>query len=85
MTADITGDIAPGSWNPKRDRAKLVETIVKIIFGAFAAISIFTTIGILGTLIFETVAFFQEVSIVRFLPKPAGRRCLPVSSSVSLC
>ncbi len=67
MTANITGDIAPGSWNPKRDRAKLVETIVKIIFGAFAAISIFTTIGILGTLIFETVAFFQEVSIVRFL------------------
>ncbi len=67
MTANITGDIAPGSWNPKRDRAKLVETIVKIIFGAFAAISIFTTIGILGTLIFETAAFFQEVSIVRFL------------------
>ena len=67
MTANVTGDIAPGSWNPKRDRAKLVQTIVKIIFGAFAAISIFTTIGILGTLIFETAAFFQEVSIVRFL------------------
>lgn len=67
MTANITGDIAPGSWNPKRDRAKTVQTIVKIIFGAFAAISILTTIGILGTLIFETIAFFQEVSIVRFL------------------
>ncbi|MBE9064193.1 phosphate ABC transporter permease subunit PstC [cf. Phormidesmis sp. LEGE 11477] len=67
MTADVTGDIAPGSWNPKRDRAKMVQIIVKIIFGAFAAISIFTTIGILGTLIFETIAFFQEVSIIRFL------------------
>ena len=67
MTANITGDIAPGSWNPKRDRARMVQTFVKIIFGAFAAISIFTTIGILGTLIFETIAFFQEVSIVRFL------------------
>lgn len=67
MTANVTGDIAPGSWNPKRDRAKMVQTIVKIIFGAFAAISILTTIGILATLIFETIAFFQEVSIFRFL------------------
>ena len=56
-----------GSWNPKRDRAKTIQTIVKIIFGSFAAISIVTTIGILGTLIFETIEFFQEVSIVRFL------------------
>ncbi|EDX86273.1 phosphate ABC transporter, permease protein PstC [Synechococcus sp. PCC 7335] len=67
MTANVKGDIAPGSWNPKRDRARMVQTIVKIIFGAFAAISIFTTIGILATLIFETVAFFQEISIIRFL------------------
>ena len=67
MAANVTGDIAPGSWNPKRDRARTVQTIVKIIFGAFAAISIITTIGILGTLVFETIAFFQEVSIWRFL------------------
>lgn len=67
MTANVTSDIAPGSWNPKRDRARMVQTIVKIIFGAFAAISIVTTIGILATLIFETIAFFQEISIVRFL------------------
>ncbi|MEL7143435.1 MAG: phosphate ABC transporter permease subunit PstC [Cyanobacteria bacterium J06554_11] len=67
MTANITGDIAPGSWNPARDRAKLIQNIVKTIFGAFAAISIFTTIGIIGTLIFETVAFFQEVPLTQFL------------------
>jgi len=67
MTANVTGDIASGRWNPKRDRAKLVQTLVKTIFGAFAAISIFTTVGILGTLIFETIAFFQEISIFRFL------------------
>ncbi|MGB7486900.1 MAG: phosphate ABC transporter permease subunit PstC [Phormidesmis sp.] len=67
MTANMTGDIAPGNWNPKRDRAKTIQTIVKIIFGGFAAISIVTTIGILGTLIFETIAFFQEVPIGRFL------------------
>ncbi|MEL6350555.1 MAG: phosphate ABC transporter permease subunit PstC [Cyanobacteria bacterium J06627_28] len=67
MTANITGDIAPGSWNPARDRAKLIQNIVKTIFGAFAAISIFTTIGIIGTLIFETVSFFQEVPLTQFL------------------
>lgn len=67
MTANITGDIAPGSWNPARDRAKLIQNIVKTIFGAFAAISIFTTIGIIGTLIFETFAFFQEIPLTQFL------------------
>ncbi len=67
MTANATGDITPGNWKPKRDRARTIETIIKIIFGGFAAISVITTIGILGTLIFETIAFFQEVSIVRFL------------------
>lgn len=67
MTANVTGDIAPGSWNPKRDRAKTIQTIVKIICGAFAAISIFTTIGILATLIFETIEFFKEVPFSQFL------------------
>ncbi|MEL6604743.1 MAG: phosphate ABC transporter permease subunit PstC [Cyanobacteria bacterium J06614_10] len=67
MTANVTGDIAPGSWSPKRDRAKTVQTIVKLICGAFAAISILTTIGILATLIFETIEFFKEVPITQFL------------------
>ncbi|MEL6470216.1 MAG: phosphate ABC transporter permease subunit PstC [Cyanobacteria bacterium J06623_4] len=67
MTANVTGDIAPGSWSPKRDRAKTIQTIVKIICGAFAAISILTTIGILATLIFETIEFFREVPITQFL------------------
>lgn len=68
MTATkITGDIAPGSWRPKRDRAKIIQAIVKLITGAFAAISILTTIGILATLIFETIEFFKEVPITQFL------------------
>ncbi|MGD1900321.1 MAG: phosphate ABC transporter permease subunit PstC [Phormidesmis sp.] len=67
MTDNVTGDIAPGSWSPKRDRAKAIQTIVKIIFGSFAAISILTTIGILATLIFETIEFFKEVPISQFL------------------
>ncbi|MGD1866275.1 MAG: phosphate ABC transporter permease subunit PstC [Phormidesmis sp.] len=79
MTANLTSqDIAPGSWTPKRDRAKTVQTIVKIITGSFAAISIFTTIGILLTLIFETFAFFQEIPITQFL---TDTRWTPLFSS----
>ena len=67
MTADAPFDIATGNWKPQRDRARLVQTIVKVICGAFAAISIVTTIGIIATLVFETFEFFQEVSVWEFL------------------
>ncbi|MEM9089021.1 MAG: phosphate ABC transporter permease subunit PstC [Cyanobacteria bacterium P01_F01_bin.53] len=67
MTADAPFDTAPGIWQPKRGRAKLIQTIVKIICGAFAAISIFTTLGIVATLIFEAIAFLQEIPLSQFL------------------
>ncbi|MEA5465937.1 phosphate ABC transporter permease subunit PstC [Leptothoe sp. PORK10 BA2] len=54
-------DIAPGAWQPNRSRSQAIQLIVKAIFGAFAAISIFTTIGIIGTLIFETISFFGDL------------------------
>lgn len=43
------------------------DKIVPIILGIIAAISILTTIGILFTLITETITFFTRVSIVGFL------------------
>ena len=43
------------------------DKIVPIILGLIAAISILTTIGILFTLITETITFFTRVSIVEFL------------------
>ncbi|MBE9069446.1 phosphate ABC transporter permease subunit PstC [Leptolyngbya cf. ectocarpi LEGE 11479] len=62
MTADLPmTDIAPGTWRPNRGRAQMIQLIVKIICGAFAAISILTTIGIIGTLIFETFSFFGDL------------------------
>ncbi|MEM9907856.1 MAG: phosphate ABC transporter permease subunit PstC [Cyanobacteria bacterium P01_D01_bin.44] len=67
MTAETPFDIAPGEWKPSRDRAKLIQNIIKIICGSFAAISIVTTIGIIGTLIFETFEFFKEVPFWQFL------------------
>jgi len=64
MTTELPiNNIAPGTWRPNRNRSKTIELIVKIICGAFAAISILTTIGIIGTLIFETIAFFSELPL----------------------
>lgn len=42
-----------------------------VVFALFAFISILTTFGIIFTLIFETLEFFQAVSIVRFLTDTA--------------
>lgn len=67
MTADNPFNVAMGEWKPNRGRAKLIQAIVKIVCGAFAAISIFTTLGIVLTLVFEAIAFLQDVSLVRFL------------------
>lgn len=43
------------------------ERIVKYLFASFALISIATTVGIVGTLIFETFEFFKEIPLIRFL------------------
>ena len=67
MTADAPFDIATGEWKPQRGRARLIQTIVKVICGAFAAVSVVTTLGIVATLVFEAYEFLQEVSLWRFL------------------
>ncbi|MBD2519085.1 phosphate ABC transporter permease subunit PstC [Nostoc sp. FACHB-973] len=54
-------------WQPNRALSKRVEIGVKSLFALFAFVSVATTIGIVLTLIFETVSFFQEVPIWRFL------------------
>lgn len=54
-------------FRPNRKTARLVEQIVKVIFAFFAFVSVVTTIGIVLTLIFETIAFFREVSLWHFL------------------
>ena len=54
-------------WQPNRTLSKRVETGVKALFAMFAFVSVLTTIGIVLTLIFETVEFFKAVSIWQFL------------------
>jgi phosphate transport system permease protein len=58
---------SPDLWKPNRSLSKWIQRIVKTIFGAFALVSVATTVGIILSLIFETIGFFQEVSIVQFL------------------
>ncbi|OXS80411.1 phosphate ABC transporter permease subunit PstC [Domibacillus enclensis] len=42
------------------------EKIIPIVLFIMAAVSVLTTVGIVLTLIFETVTFFKDVSIVEF-------------------
>lgn len=46
---------------------KIKEAILKYTFLLCALVSILTTAGIIGVLLFETVDFFKEVSIIEFL------------------
>ncbi|MBI4447195.1 MAG: phosphate ABC transporter permease subunit PstC [Acidobacteria bacterium] len=48
-------------------RAHTREKWIQTAFFACAVLSIFTTVGIVAVLIFETVTFFSEVSLVDFL------------------
>ncbi|MGF1514993.1 MAG: phosphate ABC transporter permease subunit PstC [Elainellaceae cyanobacterium] len=54
-------------WQPNRQASKISQTVINGITGTFAFISVVTTIGIVLTLIFETIAFFGEVPIINFL------------------
>ncbi len=46
---------------------KLKEMIIEVILKFFASITILTTVGIIVVLLFQSITFFQEVSIISFL------------------
>lgn len=51
---------------PNQARA-IGEKIIQIVLTIAATVSILTTAGIVFSLLFETIAFFREVSIIEFL------------------
>jgi phosphate transport system permease protein len=53
-------------WQPNRQASHRTELIVRLILGLFSFVSVATTIGIVFTLIFETVDFFRIIPIWRF-------------------
>ncbi|MGF1602755.1 MAG: phosphate ABC transporter permease subunit PstC [Thermosynechococcaceae cyanobacterium] len=71
-------------WQPRRGFNQWVEKIFKIAFAAFALISVFTTFGIVFTLIFETLEFFQEVSMIRFLTETQWTPLFPNDSKFGI-
>ncbi len=58
-----------------KNRKKLEKKIVVAVIFFFALISVFTTFGIIGVLLQETILFFRQVSIVEFL---TGTRWTPL-------
>jgi phosphate transport system permease protein len=66
MTTDLNSSDT-NLWRPNRQRSKTIEWSVKSIFAVFALVSVATTLGIVLTLIFETIEFFGEVSPWHFL------------------
>lgn len=54
-------------WQPSRGLNKWVEQAVIWLFGLFAIISVATTVGIVLSLLFETIEFFKVVPLWHFL------------------
>ncbi len=52
---------------PTRKSRTRIEGVIKFILLSFSVIAILTTVGILFSLIFETVLFFDHVSITEFV------------------
>ena len=47
--------------------SRIIERIIELSLLACGLLSILTTVGIIGVLVFETIAFFEEVSVLDFL------------------
>jgi phosphate transport system permease protein len=61
MTAEFsTPTQKPALWQPNRRRSRQIEWLVRVVCFLFAAISILTTLGIVLTLIFETIDLFLD-------------------------
>ncbi len=67
MTTNFNSSSSNDLWKPNRRLSKLVQKGIVWLFGLFALVSVATTIGIVLSLIFETIDFFQVVPLWRFL------------------
>ena len=66
VDAERGGRSETGPWQRESRARKIRERVIKIVLAACAYLSVLTTFGIVFVLIFETIAFFREVSIVEF-------------------
>jgi phosphate transport system permease protein len=66
MNAEQRGQSEPGLWRRESRGRQLKERAIKTVLAACAYVSVLTTFGIVFVLLFETINFFREVSIVEF-------------------
>jgi phosphate transport system permease protein len=67
MNLELPSSQRSSLWQPNRQASKWSEAVAKTAFTLFALLSVGTTIGIVFTLVFQTIEFFQDVSIGQFL------------------
>ena len=67
MSENLAASRPASRWKPQRQLGKWSERIVYSLFGAFALLSIATTGGIIASLVFQAIEFFQAVPITHFL------------------
>lgn len=66
------------SYRDMQWKKRLPERIIRFILLFCSSVSVLTTAGIVGVLVFEAILFFQEVSIIEFL---TGTRWTPLFAS----
>jgi len=69
---------AAGAYSFKNERKSVMNRLMPVLLMLCASVSIITTVGIVYTLVSETVLFFREVPIVEFL---TGTRWSPLFES----
>src|ERR671910_270436 len=67
MNAEQRGRSEDARWRPESRTRHFRERAIKTVLAACAYVSVLTTFGIVFVLLFETINFFREVSIVEFL------------------
>ena len=65
----------------RRSKTRTSDKIVPILLGLCAMLSVFTTIGIVYTLLQESVIFFKEVPVWSFLTGTTWSPILPPKNS----
>ena len=67
MAVEARRDERSGVWRRESRARHFRERAIKIVLTACAYASVLTTFGIVFVLIFETINFFRQVSVVEFL------------------
>ena len=63
--AEQSGRAEAGPWRRESRARNFQERAVKIVLAACAYVSVLTTFGIVFVLFFETINFFQRLTVAR--------------------